>query len=455
MMYDLMILGGGPAGYHAAEIAAKGGMSVLLIEKSGVGGVCLFEGCIPSKTLLNSVKILEAAKSGSVYGVEIPQEQISFNHKTVLERKDKVIKKLGMGIKAKLKTAGVTVIEGEGTILPGEGENHRLKVGEEVYSGKNLLIATGSKPYIPDIDGLRESLQNGFAVTNKGALEFKNVPESLVVLGGGVVGIEFASYYCTAGSKVTIILRRNKIAGSLDNEISDILRKNLEKKGVSVKVSNGFISICDGKVVYAENGVTTEIECEKVLLSVGRVAVSDNFSLDNLGVLLDDKGDIIVDDFMRTNVKNVYASGDVTGKHMLAHCAYRQSEVAVSHMLGLPEIIDYNSIASVTYSSPEVSSVGYSEEKCIEEQINYFKKVISLNFSGRYVAETERGDGICKLLFDSEKTLIGCHIIGSYASEIIMTAAILVQNKAKIDEITKYTFPHPSIVELIKEACLH
>jgi dihydrolipoamide dehydrogenase len=231
MSFDLIVIGGGPAGYLAAERAGHAGLSTLLIEKRFIGGVCLNEGCIPSKALLYSAKICDQARHGQKYGVIA--DSVMLNHEAVVSRKNKVVKKLVGGIKGKLKQNGVTLVEGIAEILGRDTEGYAVKAGEKTFSGKRLLIATGSVPIIPSIPGVREGIEKGHVLTNREILDLKTVPASLVIIGGGVIGLEMASYFNSAGSKVTVIEMLDHIAGYTDREISEILLKSYQKKGVS------------------------------------------------------------------------------------------------------------------------------------------------------------------------------------------------------------------------------
>ncbi len=449
-MFDLIVLGGGPAGYLAAERAGHAGLGVLLIEKRTLGGVCLNEGCVPSKTLLYSAKISDYANHGDKYGVI--SSGATIDQKAVIARKNKVVRNLVAGIKSQMKANHVTVKEGFGEITGRAGGIVQVKVGEETFEGKNLLIATGSEAIIPPIKGVREGYEAGYVLTNREILDLEIIPENLVVVGGGVIGLEMAGYFSSAGSKVTVIEMLDKIAGPTDREISAILQSNYEKKGIEFKLSCKVTGISKGAVEYEENGEIRTAPADHVLMSIGRRPVISGFGLENIGVLTE-KGHIVVDEKGLTNVPGVFAAGDVNGIWMLAHAAYRESEVIINNLRGRRDIMRYNAIPSVIYTTPEVGSVGETEESCKEKGTEYVKSVISMNYSGRYMAENERGDGICKIIVDPVRDrMIGCHIIGSYASEIIVAAGILIESEMKIDDIKEFVFPHPTVCEIIREA---
>lgn len=449
MVYDIIIIGGGPAGYLAAERAGHAGLSTLLIEKRFVGGVCLNEGCIPSKALLYSAKIYDNAKHGEKYGVVAGD--VKLNHEAVIERKNKVVKTLVSGVKGKLKKNKVTLVEGFGEIIGRNAEGYEVKVNNDTYTGKRLLIATGSMPVVPPIKGVKEGIDSGYILTNREILDLKQVPASLVIVGGGVIGLEMASYFNSAGSKVTIIEMLDHIAGYTDSEISDILMKSYEKKGIEFKLNSKVVEIKNGSVVYETNGQTLEVEADKILMSIGRRPVTEGLGLEKIGVELE-RGRIKTDGKGKTNIPEVYAAGDVNGYSMLAHTAYREAEVCINNILGKKDIMRYNAIPSVIYTNPEVAGVGETEETAKQKGIEYEVVKLSMMYSGRYVAENEGGDGICKILIDKKyRKLIGVHMIGNYSSEIIYGAGLMIETEMRINDIKELVFPHPTVCEIIRE----
>ena len=449
-MYDIIVLGGGPAGYLAAERAGHAGLKTLLIEKRALGGVCLNEGCVPSKTLLNSAKIFDYANHGDKYGVTTTGAKI--DQKAVIERKNKVVKTLVAGIKAQLKANHVTVVNGLGEIVGRKDGIVTVAVGAEQYQGKRLLICTGSEAIVPPIPGAKEGLAAGFVLTNREILDLTTIPESFVVVGGGVIGLEMASYFNSVGSKVTVIEMLDKIAGPTDREISTILQKNYEKKGITFHLKSKVTGITANAVEFENEAGKHSVPANNVLLSIGRRAVTTGFGLENLGVLVE-RGRIVVDDQGQTNVPGVYATGDVNGVWMLAHAAYRESEVVINNLTGKKDTMRYNAVPSVIYTNPEVGCVGETEESAKAKGIACKVANITMNYSGRYMAENAGGDGICKVIADAARNrIIGCHIIGNYASEIITTAAFMIESEMKIDDIKEYIFPHPSVAEIIREA---
>ena len=451
MIYDLIIIGGGPAGYTGAIRAGEQGLKTLLIEKQALGGTCLNEGCVPTKTLLYSAKLKDGAAYGAPYGVAA--EDVVIDHKKALARKDKVVKILCGGIKAQVKNAHADVLSATAEIQGKGADGFSVFADGIVYTAKNLLIATGSVPVIPSILGLKDALETGFAVTSKDMLAMKTVPKKLVVVGGGVIGLEIASYYQAAGSDVAVIEMLDTIGGPIDKDMARILKRNLEKKKIRMLLSCAVTQIKPDGVVYtAADGEDHIEQADTVLVSIGRRAAGDGLHLDKLGVAMDG-GTIITDAHMQTNIPGVYAAGDVNGRTMLAHAAYREAEVAVCNMTGQNDVMRYNTVPGVIYTQPEVAYVGETENAAQAKGLDFIAKTLPLNFSGRYMAENERGDGIIKLIVDKEtRALIGVHMIGSYASEIITSACILITLAVPIEDIKRMVFPHPTVSEIIREA---
>ena len=452
-MYDLIILGGGPAGYNAAERAAHSGLKTLVCEERALGGVCLNEGCIPTKTLLYSAKILDYANHGDKYGVTV--EGAKLDHAKVVDRKNKVVKTLVSGIGAKMKGAGVTVKNGTATILGKTADGFEIECAGEKLTAKRLLICTGSEAVVPPIPGLREAVTTGLAVTNREVLDIRTLPKQVVVIGGGVIGLEMASYFNSVGCKVSVIEMMNKIAGPTDGEISKILQNNYAKRGVEFVLGAKVVKVTDnggkGTVEYEKDGKTVGVPCDLILVSTGRRARTQGIGLEKVGVAMN-RGAVVSDECGRTSVPGIWAAGDVNGKIMLAHTAYREGEVAVSDMLGKKDRVDYRSIPSVIYTNPEVGTVGETVDSAKALGLDVEEHTISLRYSGRYIAENEGGDGIVKIIVDKKhKTILGVHMIGSYASEIIYGAAMMVAREMRAQDVQKIVFPHPSVCEVIRE----
>jgi len=450
MTYDLIIIGGGPAGYLAGERAGAAGLKTLVIEERFLGGVCLNEGCIPSKTLLHSAKIYDYARFSEKYGVTA--ENVKYDHAQVIKRKNKVVKTLVGGINSKLKALKVDVANATAKILGRTSEGFQVAAGDQVYTGKRLLIATGSSAIIPPITGAKEGFAAGFVLTNREILDLDSVPGSLVVIGGGVIGLEMAAYFNSVGSKVTVIEMLDHIAGQTDRDIANLLLKTYQKKGVTFHLSSRVTEIKADGVVFEANGKQEYVPADKVLMSVGRRPNTAGVGLETIGVELA-RGAIKVDEYGQTNVPGVWAAGDVNGYSMLAHTAYREAEVCINNMLGKRDIMRYDAIPAVIYTNPEVAGVGETEESCRAKGIDYEAVNISMRYSGRYVAENEGGDGICKVLINKRyRNVIGVHMIGNPASEIIYGAAMLIESEMRLEDIKELVFPHPTVSEIIREA---
>ena len=449
-MYDLIILGGGPAGYNAAERAGHAGLKTLVIEERALGGVCLNEGCIPTKTFLYSAKIYDYAKHGKDYGVTFGSASI--DHAFVVARKNKVVKQLVSGVGAKLKKAGVEVVSATATIKERNAEGFVIVAGDKEYVGKQVLICTGSSPALPPIDGLKDSLASGFALTNREVLDLDKIPATIVVVGGGVIGLEMASYFNSVGSKVYVVEMMDHIAGPVDREISTLLQKEYASRGVEFILGAKVTSIKDKAVTYEKDGKSVKLDADYALVSIGRRARTAGLGCENIGLKLE-RGAIVTNEFGKTNVPGVWAAGDVNGKSMLAHTAYREGEVCINNILGKKDRINYNSIPSVIYTNPEVASVGETTESVKEKGLDASVETVTLKYSGRYIAENEHANGILKIITDNKHhNIIGLHMIGSYASEIIYGAAMMVETEMRVTDVQKLVFPHPTVCEVIREA---
>ena len=454
-MYDLAIIGGGPGGYVAAERAGAAGLSVILFEKRELGGVCLNEGCIPTKTLLYSAKVFDYTRHADKYGVTVDGSAIDFG--AVFKRKQKVVKKLVGGVKVQMREAQVEVVREEAMIQGRSSEGITIASGESTYEARNLLICTGSEAVVPPIPGLREGLGD-VVVTNREILALEAQPESLVVIGGGVIGMEFASFFNSIGTKVTVVEMLPKILGPMDDEISAMLQTQYAKKGVEFHLSCKVVAVEGNDVVYEDpEGNTCRATGDKILVSVGRRASFQGIGLENIGVELALNPacrpyGIKVDEKMRTNVPNVYAAGDVTGFSMLAHTASREGEVAVNTILGREDQMRYDAVPGVVYTNPEVAGVGLTEAEAAKKGLDVKVLKLPMAYSGRFVAENERGEGLCKVVIDGkDQRVLGVHMLGNPCSEIIQGACVAIEQGMTAGQLTKVIFPHPTVSEIFKE----
>lgn len=449
-MFDLLVLGGGPGGYLCAERAAQNGMKVALFEKKSMGGTCLNEGCIPTKTLLHSAKMYRHARHSAQYGVSV--DNVSFDHAKVIARKDQVVQTLVAGVKATMKANKVTVIPEKAVICGRKDSGFIIEAAGQMYSGRRLAIASGSETIVPPVPGLQEGLRSGFVVTNKEILEATKLPEKLVVIGGGVIGLEMAYYFASVGVSVVVIEMMPKIAGATDPEICKVIESSCTKNGMQFLLSAKVLEVKKHSVVYEQNGEQYEIPCDMVLLSAGRKPATSGLGLETINLQMD-RAAIVVDRHMCTNVSGVYAIGDCNGKMMLAHVAYREAEVAVNHMVGIADEMRYDVVPSVIYTDPEVASVGMSKDAASQKGIQVKEVKLPMTYAGRYLAESADGNGFIKLVIDTQRNrLVGCHMVGPYASEIIMTATMMVDTELTPKRLQKLVFPHPTVAEIIREA---
>lgn len=451
--FDLIVIGGGPAGYHAALYAAAKGMSVLLAEARALGGVCLNEGCVPTKCFLYSAKMLRHVKEANRYGVVGQEGTPVLDQNAVRLRKNKAVKRLTLGVRNSLKQAGVTVWT-ERVELQGKSEaGFVVAAGDTEAEGRFVLIATGSSPVILPIEGLAAALERGEAMTSAEALELTEIPARLLVIGGGVIGLEMAAYFAEAGSAVTVAEAAPAIAGRSDADIAARLKKTLTKKGIEFLTSSTLLSVGQSEATIATPEGNRNVVYDKLLLAVGRKPRWEGAGIDRLGVKTE-RGAVVTDDRMQTNIKGIYAAGDVNGKSMLAHTAYREGEVAVNNMLGDEDRMSYDAIPAVIYTDPEVASVGLTAEEAERQGIAYREVVLPMLYSGRYAAEVADPDAVIRMLSDRETgRVLGCHAIGSYAGEYIAQVAAMMTLGTTTKEGAEVVYPHPTVAELIRE-CL-
>ena len=446
MKYQVAIIGGGPAGYTAAEKAARSGLSTILFEKKALGGVCLNEGCIPTKTLLYSAKILHQIQTANKYGISA--ENPSFDLPKIIARKNKVVKKLTAGIRMKMKEAGVEVVSAEAHI-DGRHPDGIITISTPdgaSYEAENLLLCTGSETIIPPIPGLSETAY----WTSREALESKELPASLVIIGGGVIGMEFASFFNSLGVQVQVVEMMDKILGPMDRELSAQLQAEYAKKGVKFYLSTKVTAVNGTEVTIENADGTATLHGDKVLLSVGRRPVTKGFGIETLA-LEPYRNGVKVNEYMQTSLPNVYACGDITAFSLLAHTAVSEAEVAIDHILGRNRKMSYKAIPGVVYTNPEFAGVGKTEEELQASGIAYEVKKVPMAFSGRFVAENEMGNGVCKWLVAEDGTLLGAHLLGNPSSELIVTAGIAIEQGMKAEQLKEYVFPHPTVGEILKE----
>ena len=449
-MFDIAIIGGGPAGYVAAERAGAKGLKTVLFEKNKLGGVCLNEGCIPTKTLLYSAKIYDNARHGDKYGLTIPEA--GFDYAKIVGRKDRVVRRLVGGVGAKMKAHGVTVVQGEATIKGGSEGNFEIGCGGESYRAAKILICTGSTATIPPIEGMADAGE--VLLTNREILDMKERPQSLVIIGGGVIGMEFASFFNSLGTTVTVIEMMPEILPGLDPEISAMLRDVYDKRGVVFNMSCKVVKVePDGTVHYLRpDGSGETVHGERILVSVGRRPVTQGLGLESVGVETE-RNAIKVDDRMRTNIPGVFAAGDVKGFSMLAHTASREGEVVVNNLTGTDDVMSYRAIPSVVYTNPEVACVGMSLEGALKEGLDAVEVKLPMAYAGRFVAENEGANGLFKAVVDKgSETVLGVSMLGNPSSEILYGACMAIERRMTLAELRRVVFPHPTVSEIFREA---
>ena len=449
MKYFLAIIGGGPAGYTAAEKASKAGKDVILFEQNAVGGTCLNVGCIPTKSLLYGAKQYYNATHANKYGVTA--ENVTFDFAAMQKRKTIVVRKLVAGIKQRLNNEHCTLVSGFAKVESRTDELVTISCGDQTYEAENLMICTGSTNFVPPIPGIKE---NPAIWDSTDALAATELPKSIIIVGGGVIGMEFATLYHELGVPVTVIEALPTILPNLDPEVVAVLAEKYKKAGINILTSTKVEKI-EGNEVFVQSPITNNqspISAERILVSVGRRA-----NLNGLEALNDielNRGAIVIDDFCKTNLPNVYACGDVTGKIMLAHVAARQAEVAVGRMLKqIPlQRIAYNAIPSVVYTNPEIASVGITEAQAADLKIETEVRKLPMTFSGRFMAENEGETGLCKMIIDAKTQMVlGVHMIGNPCSEFVSAASFAVRMGYTTAEFQQVVFPHPTVSEILHE----
>ena len=449
---NVVVIGGGPGGYIAAIRAAQLGNKVTLVENAELGGTCLNVGCIPTKTLLHSAELFSEIKDSRNLGIDVGE--VSINWKNLQKRRKRIIKKLVSGVKGLLSYNKVNVIKGFAKMETKNSIVVTRENGEaEKISFDDAIISTGSLPFAPLIPGI--GLEG--VVDSTGALDFESLPETIVIIGGGVIGIEFASLFSLLGKKVTILEMLPFILPPIDRQISNLIADKLSKRGVTLntgckvtkieKVENGL------KVDFTKGDGVSSVEAEKVLVAIGRRANTEGLDLDKIGVKVE-KGNVCVDDHMRTNIENIYAIGDCTGKIMLAHVASEQGVVAAENISGQNAKMDYKTVSSCVYTKPEIAAVGYTEEQAEEKGIDYKVGIFPMGANGKAVISKET-DGMVKIISDRKtEEILGVHIMAPRATDLIGEAALALRLEATADEVITTIHAHPTINEAFKEAAL-
>ncbi len=437
--YDLIVIGAGPGGYIAAERAGHEGLKVLLIEKDNLGGVCTNWGCIPTKSLLNSSKLYKKAKYSESFGVTA--ENVQFSLEKAMAHKQDTIDTLRKGIAFLMKKNKVDVVMAEAEVTAAD----TVVADGKTYKCDNLIVATGSTAFVPPIPG--SDLPH--VLDNKGILNVERIPENLVVIGGGVIGVEFASFFSNIGVNVSVVEMMDEIIPLMDADFSVALRKSLDKVDFHLKAR--VTRIDDKKVYFEKDGKETALEADMVLMAVGRRPIT--MGLEKIGLDVAPQG-IRVDEQMKTNLPGVYAIGDVNGKSLLAHSASRMAEVAVNSLLGKQDRMRYSAVPWALYTEPEAAGCGLTEKDAKEQGFSVKTGVMQMRANGRFLAEQgKKAPGMCKVVVDADSNeILGVHLLGSYSSEIIHSAAAMLEMELRVQDVKEMIFPHPSISEIIKDA---
>jgi dihydrolipoamide dehydrogenase len=433
-----------------------------LIEEQWLGGTCLNVGCIPTKTLLNSAKLYVHAGEAGKFGVRA--ENVSFDWAAIQRWKAEVVEKLRGGIASQMKRFGVDVAEGRGEILaaPSGGKTGRVRVtahggaAPAEHEGAAILISTGSVPALPPIPGGRD---NPLVVDSTGLLAVGSVPRRLAVIGGGVIGVEFAGLFSSLGTEVTVIEMMDEIVPFMDREQAPLLRRAM--KDVKFKLGCKVEKIEGAVVYYSKGGKQEQVEADLVLMAVGRRPVLNTWGAEAAGIDITARG-VSVDDRMRTNIGGIWAAGDVTGRSLLAHSAYRMAEVAVADILarlggateGPPNLMRYNAVPWAVYGLTEAAGVGLTEQEAEAKGIAVLKASLPMRVSGRFAAEnTFAGQGAIKVIAGAKtRCILGIHAVGAYASEFIWGGVALIEQELRIEDVKQLIFPHPTVCELIRDA---
>lgn len=460
----IVIIGAGPGGYETAVLAAKRGADVTLVESGTVGGTCLNEGCIPTKAFCRSAAMLEELGSASALGITGLAYGFDFNAASA--RRDAIVSQLRDGVMALLSHPRIRLVHGRAsladstTVRVSSDSGSRSGNGEELISSDCIIIATGSRPVFPDIPG--KDLPG--VVTSRELLGSESVPRRLCIIGAGVIGLEFASIFRSFGSEVTVIEYCREVLPRFDADIAKRLRQSLSKRGIDFLTGTQVTEIVPASmsgqtsddaggglsVRFEKKGAGGTVGADKVLMAVGRRPALDTLNLDDAGIEYTPRG-ITVDAFMRTNVPGIYAVGDITGGVMLAHAAVMQGVRALDHAMGIEDNVNLAVMPAAVFTMPEVAAVGKTEEECKEAGIEYIcrKSFFRANGKALCLGETE---GLCKLIADRDGKLLGCHICGPHASDLIHEAAALVASGAGLDDLRSLVHVHPSLSEVLRAA---
>lgn len=440
--YNIAVIGGGPGGYIAAIRAAQLGQKTILFENRELGGTCLNRGCIPTKALLHTANLYDQLGSAASLGLRIPDASV--DHTRMLQRKDQIVKMLRSGIGNLLKNHGVRVVNARASFQKGGA---LIADGNE-YHANRIIIAPGSQPLRLPVPGAEDK----HVLNSDDVLALENYPDSVVIIGGGVIGIEFATLFYQLGKNVTIVEMMPQILSGLDNDICKLMTSILREKGVTIYTNAELLEIKNGRTCFFKtSGIVEEITAEAVIVAAGRGPATADLQLQNIGVATD-RGYIIVDSQMRTNVEDVYAIGDATGKAQLAHVASAQGIVAAHNAAGQDCTMCYEAVPACIYTTPEIATVGLSEKAAKEHGIQARVGSFGVMGNGRSLI-MDAASGFAKIVSNEETgRVIGCQIVSANATEIIAQATIAIANKLTVAQLANTIHAHPTISEIVMEA---
>ena len=441
---DLIIIGGGPGGYETALLAAQRGLAVTLIERGNLGGTCLNEGCIPTKTLCRSAALACDMKKAAELGVAVGDWSVDFP--TIMARKNAVVEQLRTGVEALMRHPKISLVTGDARFV----DALTVEVAGERYAARDVIIATGSTAATLPIEGA--DLPG--VVTSKGLLDLHELPQRLTVIGAGVIGLEFASIFHALGSNVTVLEYAREVLPHFDTDMAKRLRQSLGKRGIVIETQAAVKSVAKINsslaVNYEKKGKTLAVEADVVLMAVGRKANVSSLNLDDVGIDYTQRG-ITVDDNMLTNVPHVYAIGDINGKMMLAHAATFQGVCALNHIMGESCRVRLDVMPAAVFTMPEVATVGLTEDDCKERGIEYVAKKSFFRANGKALSIGEP-EGYCKLLVAADHRLLGCHILGAHASDVVQEVCALITRGASCDDLALTIHAHPTLSEVVLSA---
>lgn len=436
---DLIIIGSGPGGYRAAHYAATHGLTVTIIERQHAGGTCLNCGCIPTKTLVKNAEVMHTLKEAEVYGIDNLSYTVNFGK--MMERKNQVVQTLRSGVETLLATPGITLVRGEAHFV----DKKVVEVDGEHYTADNIIIATGSSAKLIPVDGI----DLPHVLTSTELLDIDHIPQRLCIVGAGVIGMEFASVFNALGSQVTVVEFLKECLPALDSDIAKRLRQALGKQGVQFCMQAGVKAIAKDAVVFERKGKEEQVEADVVLVATGRKANIEGLNLEACGVETSRMG-ITVDDNMQTNVPGIYAIGDVNARMMLAHAATFQGLRAVNHILGKKDNIRLDIIPSAIFTLPEAGGVGLTEEQCKAQGLAYTCKKGYYRANGKALAMNE-AEGLVKILADNDGRILGCHIYGAHAADLVQEISTLMATDVNIHQLADTVHTHPTIGEILQE----